>query len=349
MQENEKIIIEEVMDITPSVDLFVENNMDGMIHHRTDYGVFFKYLYGYKLHYLYAHDSAGVVQGVMPLLLTKHWLTGLRLVNMYGSNYGGILSSDANITAALADASVELGRKMRVDRIEYMSLSPIPTQYDIYPSRNKVTMWVPVCSDEDQQWKLVHSKSRNQIRKAQKSECRIESGGVEYVDEFYRIYTKRMRELGTPPYAKILFTRLLEYWPQYTRVFLVRLNGVCVGGGFVRWYKEIMEILWAATLKEYNSYCPNLFMYWEVLKFAIAKKMKWFDLGRCDPDGPTYHFKERLGGQKRMLYYYTWVPEGSEFIAFSPESDRYRWKVALWKKLPLPLTRLVGPWISRGF
>lgn len=341
--------IQEITDLAADVDAFVDAHPAGLMCHRTDYGAFFRQLYGYEPHYLCARSSAGHVLGVMPLQHTRHWLTGNRLVNGYGHNYGGILCDNSQIAADLADASVKLGQRLGVGRIEYMSLLPIPTQYPLHISREKVAMWVKVCQNETGQWDAIHGKSRNQVRKGQKSGCEIESGGVNRLDDFYRIYTYRMRELGTPAFPKPYLKGILERWPENARLFLVRIGGQCAGGGFLRWYKDIMEMPLAAVLEEYNPACANLFMYWEILKYAVERRMKWFDLGRCDREGPTYRFKERLGGEERPLHYCTWVPEGTKFESFSPDSPRYRRKVELWKRLPLWFTRLAGPWISKGF
>jgi len=32
----------------------------------------------------------------------------------------------------------------------------------------------------------------------------------------------------------------------------------------------------------------------------------------------------------------------------NPNSPKYKAKIAMWQKLPLPIANLIGPWIAKG-
>ena len=70
---------------------------------------------------------------------------------------------------------------------------------------------------------------RNQVRKAEKSGLAAVEGGPEILDEFYRLYTRRMHELGTPGFSKRVMANILHALPEYSRVFLVNLGRRTVG------------------------------------------------------------------------------------------------------------------------
>ena len=55
-------------------------------------------------------------------------------------------------------------------------------------------------------WEVIDRKVRNQIRKAEKSALTVERGGAELVGEFYTVFTRNMRDLGTPVYSRALLT-----------------------------------------------------------------------------------------------------------------------------------------------
>ncbi|GAH85602.1 unnamed protein product, partial [marine sediment metagenome] len=61
----------------------------------------------------------------------------------------------------------------------------------------------------------------------------------------------------------------------------------------------------------------------------------------------NYEFKRRWRAEPVRLHYQYWVRPGTELSIVSPDNPKYRKKVQLWKKLPLWLTRLIGPRISR--
>ena len=64
-------------------------------------------------------------------------------------------------------------------------------------------------STVDDLWKDTDRKVRNQVRKAQKEGLVVQEGGEELVDDFYSVFSRNMRDLGTPVYPKRLFAETL--------------------------------------------------------------------------------------------------------------------------------------------
>ena len=56
----------------------------------------------------------------------------------------------------------------------------------------------------------------------------------------------------------------------------------------------------------------------------------------------------QLGARTIPLYYQYWSPSSQPVELIGPDHPHYRRKVALWRKLPLSVTRLVGPYLSRS-
>src|SRR5207302_1869409 len=94
------------------------------------------------------------------------------------------------------------------------------------PARShKVTMLLDLPSTYDVCWEQLDRKVRNQIRKAEKSGIAVESGGRDLLDEFYAVFARNMRDLGTPVYSRRLFAAILEEFPPQARLHVGRLNG----------------------------------------------------------------------------------------------------------------------------
>ena len=81
-----------------------------------------------------------------------------------------------------------------------------PAVPDLPCRQHKVTMLLPL---ERGMWERLDRKVRNQIRKAQKSDLTVERGGVELLAEFYAVFARNMRDLGTPVYSPRLFEEVL--------------------------------------------------------------------------------------------------------------------------------------------
>lgn len=54
------------------------------------------------------------------------------------------------------------------------------------------------------------------------------------------------------------------------------------------------------------------------------------------------------GWEGEPLTYATRAAEGYDARDINPLSPQYQRKVALWKKLPLPIASFIGPYIARG-
>ena len=54
----------------------------------------------------------------------------------------------------------------------------------------------------DKLWNSFDSKLRSQIKKPMKEGMAVETGGIEQLNNFYDVFSKNMRDLGTPVYGK---------------------------------------------------------------------------------------------------------------------------------------------------
>src|SRR6185436_6210756 len=81
-------------------------------------------------------------------------------------------------------------------------------------------------------WSSLDKKVRNQVRKAEKSGLTIASGGPELLNEFYAVFARNMRDLGTPVYTRALFAQVMQAFPASTRIHVVWLGTTPVAAGF---------------------------------------------------------------------------------------------------------------------
>jgi FemAB-related protein (PEP-CTERM system-associated) len=202
--------------------------------------------------------------------------------------------------------------------------------------------------DPEDIWKSFKPKVRNQVRKAEKSDIIAQDGGLELLDDFYRVYTTRMHELGTPAYPRKLMQTLLLAFPNNSRIFVARIGKLAIGGGLTFHFNGFAEIPFASTLTKYNSLCPNNLLYWSVIKYYCLAGAKRFDFGRCTVDSSTYQFKKQWGPEQVDLHYQYWVRPGHKVSVLSPDNPKYKKRVEMWKKLPNWVARLLGPYISRN-
>ena len=172
------------------------------------------------------------------------------------------------------------------------------------PARtHKVGMRLALGADAARAWDGLDRKVRNQVRKAEKSGLTWRRGGVELLDRFYAVFAQNMRDLGTPVYSRRFFEHVLSTFPATSSVCLVDHGDRTVAGAITLSHRDILEVPWASSLREYRSQCPNNLLYWRIIEHAIESGRRSLDFGRSTPNEGTYHFKEQWGARPEPLYW----------------------------------------------
>jgi hypothetical protein len=85
-----------------------------------------------------------------------------------------------------------------------------------------------------------------------------------------------------------------------------------------------------------------------MLRFAIGGGFTGFDFGRSTPHEGTYHFKQQWGAQPHPLFWEYWLSNDRPLPDRGPTNPRFSLARTAWTRLPVPLTRLIGPSIVRN-
>jgi hypothetical protein len=83
-----------------------------------------------------------------------------------------------------------------------------------------------------------------------------------------------------------------------------------------------------------------------MLEFAIANKYSFFDFGRSTRDEGTYRFKEQWGAVPEPLTWYFQYRDKKPAGQNNDKKNKERF-IAVWRKLPLVVTQVLGPVIRR--
>ena len=304
--------------------------------------------FGHKTHYLAASDASSGVIGILPMVQLQSRLFGNMLVSLPFFNYGGICSDREDVRQALLDSAIVLAADRKADFIEIRhDQDNEQWQRGLARKSAKVSMRLELPSSADELWKSLGSKLRNQVQKPRKEGMTCAVGGVELLDGFYEVFSSNMRDLGTPVYSKAFFRNILRQFPDRTWICSVYSAKRPVASGLLAGFKERVEIPWASSLRELNHLSPNMLLYWCALELACTRGYRLFDFGRSTPHEGTYRFKEQWGAKPHPLHWYYWLPEGREMPQVNPKNPKYRTAIALWQRLPVSVTRLLGPGIVK--
>ena len=327
-------------------DTYAEGRPDASAYHRRGWLDLIARAFGHEARPL-ACLTGDRITGVLPLVVMRSRLFGTFAVSLPFLNAGGVLADDDDSAQALLDAAIVIAGERRADYLELRhTIRRFPS---LTGRRHRVAMTLGLLDSAERQWLALDRKIRNQVRKAEKSSLTAKDGGIDLVPDFYQVFSRNMRDLGTPVFGRALFEEVFRTFPLNSRVICVYRGEQPVAASIVHWRGAWMEVPWASALREFNAMAANMFLYWQMLQVAIDRGCSRFEFGRCAPDEGTFQFKKQWGAEPSPLVWEYWMGGGkpAQFDLHSNDSS-YGRAAALWRRLPVRVSNVLGPRIVRG-
>jgi FemAB-related protein (PEP-CTERM system-associated) len=291
--------------------------------------------------------AEGTTLGLLPLMYVRSALFGRFLTGLPYLNYGGVMGEDPVVARQLIDRAVALADELDVRFLELRHERASEHSRLVTRAGSKVHMRLALPLTPGQLWDQLSPKVRNQVRKGTKSELSATWGGSERLDEFYDVFSQNMRDLGTPVYGRRLFHEISRQFPDRTEFCIVRAGTAPVAAALLLHGWGITEVPSASSLRQYNHTSANMLLYWKLLERAIERGQSVFDFGRSSPESNTYRFKKQWGATPFPAVWQHYVRQGSS-SDMRPDNPRYERLIRIWQRLPVPITRWIGPMIVRG-
>jgi FemAB-related protein (PEP-CTERM system-associated) len=306
--------------------------------------------WGHRSYYLSA-EREGAVVGVLPLFHVSSRLFGSMLVSTPNAIYGGVVADDVQVRQALITEAKRLATQLCVDYLELRdgwndsdgAADEELCQKDLY-----VSFEHPLTPDDEALLRSLPKKLRNMVRKGQAYGLTSEVGRLELLDEFYEVFATNMRNLGTPVYPKQLFAQFLLEFPEHCDILLVRQKGRVAGGTMNFYFRDTVLPHYAAAYREFYRAGVSNFMFWEVMRRAAARKYARFDFGRSKRNSGSWAFKRTWGMNERPLPYKYFLVRAPHVPNLNPTNPTYALIIAAWKRLPVWMTKLLGPGLVKN-
>jgi len=347
--KNSKQIVNEHLEIVvdrqvPDWHAYFDGHECSTIYHDPRWGHIFQEVCSAEPFYLSAWRDGQLV-GILLLVGQRSLLFSSRLCSLPYFDASGILADNDLAAQALLAAARELRVAEKYHTLELRHLEAAPE--GVATRLDKVTLWLKLPGDAAAMWAQLKTKMRTKVRKTQKNGFVLVHGGDDLLAEFYEVYSRNMRDLGSPPHGKRLFTRILVEFPRETRIFVVRGDGRPLAASFTLQDRWGFHVPWSGSDVRFRKLGANRFLYWEMLAYAADAGAGWFDFGRSTVDSGTYVFKREWGAEPVQLYWQYFLSAGKKMPEIRPDSGKYRLLVKYWQKLPLPLARTLGPWLIK--
>lgn len=325
---------------------FVRRAPRGSFYHRWEWREINRRHLGHASCYLAAMDEGRVV-GVFPLVQVRSLLFGNIACSMPFVNFGGPVGESDAVEAALLEAASAVADEWDVDYLEIRSTRDLGDRYA--GSRHKVSMTVDLSADPETQFNALKGDQRKDIRRGYKHGFTARFGTTAVFDDFYAILCDSWRDLGTPIYSRSYFEAVVSTFPEHTRICVVHAaDGTPAATAFMGHHHGVVEGLWMGTRGEYRRQLVGYVLYWEIIKDAIEQGHRLFHLGRSTAGSGAEQFKRKWNARATQLYWQYRLRTRREMPRLNVANPKYQAAIAAWKRLPVGLTRRLGPMIARS-
>jgi FemAB-related protein (PEP-CTERM system-associated) len=330
-------------------DAFVSRSEAASAFHRSAWIDAVSRATDHRAHRLGVRDSGGALVGVLPLHHVTSPLFGSALVSSGFAVGGGIVADDPAAAALLADGAVALARSLKVATVELRG-GPVPDA----PGWTKTTgvysgFESMLAEDDDAQLTAIPRKQRAEVRKALAGDLTVRTGcGAQDRSDHYAVYAASVRNLGTPVFPRALFDAVLDGFGAAADILTVYDGVRPVASVLSLYHGGAVMPYWGGGTADARQSRANERMYFALMLHARMRGCTRFDFGRSKLGTGPHAYKKNWGFEPQPLSYAVWTADGAPPRDINPTSAKYRMQVALWKRMPLPLANMLGPWIAKG-
>ncbi len=322
--------------------------------------------YGQEGAHLSCETRDGRLLAVLPMFYTRglpfdigRQVTRRRLSSLPRTPLGGPLSIDPDATYLLLQAAVDLSRRPPGAQLQLKTQS---TKIDGLGSGVVRSPWrssyIVELSENPDDLRFQDKEARRQIKKAVNKATRlgVQIRAAESESElrsWYCIYLETMRRNMVPPRPYRFFRALWSLLGAKGVMQLLlaeRINGgqrTLLAGSITLMNSQTVSYAFTGCKKEDFICRPNDLILWHAINDACRRGFRWFDLGEVPEEHESLiRFKTKWGAVAAPLYRYYYPALDTSKSAISPVVSRARHVLgAVWQRLPLRATALLGDWI----
>lgn len=322
-------------------DRFVRSAGDASVFHLSAWRRVVSQVFRHVPHYL-AAMGGDEIRAVLPLFEVRGLLTGRILVSTPYSAYGGLCGTDPAARTALLDSARRLAEETGCRYVELRHLHAVPG----LPTRSLfATFLKPLDPDPDANLAVLPRKRRAMIRRGI-SEGFESRRGWEPLPAFHDLYVRNRHRLGSPPFPAGHFEAIRDEFGEEAGLLTIWQGRRLVAGVLSFFFRDHVVPYYGASLPGGPRTAVNDFLYWELMRTACLDGCRVFDFGQSHPGSGTWAYKRHWGFEPTPVPYQYLASDGRA-PATGPPDAGFGLLKGIWRRLPLSVTRRVGPFLAR--
>src|SRR3569623_990105 len=192
----------------------------------------------------------------------------------------------------------------------------------------------------------IPRKQRAMVRKGIEAALtgEIDSG----IARFYDAYSESVLKLGTPVFSRKYFALMREVFGADCEVLTITQSGRLVASVMSFYFRDDVLPYYGGGTALAREVKGNDFMYWELMRRSAERGVRVFDYGRSKRDTGSYSIKKNWGIKPEPLYYEYVLVKASRVPDVNPLNPNYQRFINIWIRLPLGVTRVIGPHLVKN-
>jgi FemAB-related protein (PEP-CTERM system-associated) len=327
-------------------DQYVKNHQQGSFFHLSGWQQVISKSFKHDCYFLYV-EIDGNIAGVLPLVEVKSKLFGHALISTPFCVYGGAIAESPDLVRQLEQEACLLAEKLSVDYLELRYQEKQDSTLLLKQAHSAFGCKIP--EDNEQVLACIKKKQRAVIRHSLKNDLSFSlAAGDTNLHDFYHLLSTSYRNLGTPIFSKAYFENLMDVFGDSADIAVIKDKDNQLSSAVMNFYfNEQVLPYYGGGNDSARGLKSADYMYYQVMCSASEKGYRWYDFGRSKNDSGPYKYKKNWGMEPKSLYYYYHLVNATELPNLSPNNPKYKLFIELWQKLPLKISQIIGPFLSK--
>jgi len=328
-------------------DEFVRAHPRASLFHSPEWLRTLSRTYGYQPLVLTTTSPGQSLQNGVVFCEVKSWATGRRLVSLPFSDYCEPLVHEDGEAALL---SLAIEQESRFGKWRYIELRRLHSGAITSSQSQSSTVYtlhrLDLSPGLEEIFQNFHkSSTQRKVRRAEREKLDYREGGMEYFEDFYRLFTITRKRHRRPPQPRIWFQNLMQNFGDALKIRVAHKDNRVVAAIMTIRYKNTMVYKYGGSNPEFNSLGSMHLLFWKSIQEAKALGLQCFDFGRTETDQPgLITFKRRWGTRESVLRYSRFGTAATTVHSFEPSTENWKSAAAsaVFAHLPVRVLPVAG-------
>jgi CelD/BcsL family acetyltransferase involved in cellulose biosynthesis len=296
--------------------------------------------YGYRPRY-FASRRDGRIAALLPVMEVSSWLTGSRGVSLPFTDCCEALLAPGEDDRALVTAACRHAQEAGWNYFELrndVAAKPEAGALRYFTHRLALDL------EEEVLWAGLDSSVRRAVRKARDSGATLRTASdPASLATFYRLHCQTRKRLGVPPQPIRFFEKIRCHLLEQglATMFIASHGGETIAASIFLHFGGQVMFKYGASDPHYQQLRPNNLIMWEAIRTFAAEGRRDLHMGRNEADNPGLRrYKLSWGCREGLLGYRRFCPREGVFT--QGKNPQQGWHHAAFRRIPVPLARLVG-------